>query len=161
MLTRQRRAECPHSRKRQAVRKGEAQSYGPKAERLWPPGCRRRLGHSVQRRVCERRKSADTARPPSYGRRALAAFDFAAAVSILPAGSSTGHFRQGTAVPGNAPSDLPRSLAGACTVEQGGGDSAPLQYTQKRDVGLRSGDPPFPPYLQSSSHSFALEEWAG
>jgi len=37
------------------------------------------------------------------------AFGFAAAVSILPAGSFMGHFRQGTAVPGNLFSESPRA----------------------------------------------------
>ena len=65
--------------------------------------------------------------PRGMAAEAAAAFGFAAVVSTLPAGSPTGHFRQGTAVPGNPFADFPRSLTGACTVEQGGGDSAPPQ----------------------------------
>jgi hypothetical protein len=40
---------------------------------------------------------------------ATAAFGFAAVVSTLPAGSSMGHFREGTAVPGNPFSEFPRA----------------------------------------------------
>ena len=47
----------------------------------------------------------------------IAAFVFAAVVSTLPARTSTGHSRQGTAVPGNLFSQFPRSLAEACPAE--------------------------------------------
>jgi len=67
----------------------------------------------------------------------IAAFALVAVVSTLPAGSFTGHFRQGTAVPAILFSEFQRSLAGACTVEQGGGDSVALPQLGLIEKGRR------------------------
>ena len=75
---------------------------------------------------CERRKLARGLPGRSLAGKPLAASPIVAVVSLLPAGSFMGHFRQGTAVPGSLLSEFPRSLAGACTVEQGGGDGVIL-----------------------------------
>jgi hypothetical protein len=74
----------------------------------------------------ERRKLARGLPGRGMAGKPLATFPIVAVVSLLPAGSFTGHFRQGTAVPGSLFSEFSRSLAGACTVEQGGGDGVIL-----------------------------------